>query len=233
MKSATHKMSEAITAALGPIFHANSDYKTITEAIALTVARVAQATPDKGFELHELDSIHELANKALETFLNEEEALLEAKAKIVAKGVDAFAEMARSDGDDVSKEEFYENSGLNPKHYGPAFGLAALHGDLGVEARDAAEAFAGQDHAEVERPACRPYRDEDGNITPEGHIQLKKDILALHTPDDDLTGPEHNEGSWSNSPIHEEIARFEQEHPEVNNGYEPDRHNPDGPRAYL
>ena len=216
MKSATHKMSEAITAALGPIFHANPDYKTITEAIALTVARVAQATPDKGFELHELDSIHELANRALETFLNAEEAIQEQRGKVLQKGIEAFSEMVPLDGDD-----------------GPAFGLAALHGDLGVEARDAAEAFAGQDHAEVERPACRPYRDEDGDITPEGHIQLKKDILALHTPDDDLTGPEHNEGSWSNSPIHEEIARFEQEHPEVNNGYEPDRHNPDGPRAYL
>ena len=164
-------MSEAITAALGPIFHANPDYKTITEAIALTVARVAQATPDKGFELHELDSIHELANRALETFLNEEEAIQEQRGKVLQKGIEAFSEMVPLDGDD-----------------GPAFGLAALHGDLGVEARDAAEAFAGQDHAEA---------------------------------------------SWSNSPIHEEIARFEQEHPEVNNGYEPDRHNPDGPRAYL
>ena len=171
MKSKTHAMAEAITAALGPIFHANPDYKTITEAIALTVARVAQATIDRGFEHRSLDAICAMASHALTEFLNAEEAIQEPKAKVIARGIDAFAEMVPLDGDD-----------------GPAFGLAALHGDLGVEARDAAEAFAGQDHTEA---------------------------------------------SWSNSPIHEEITRFEQEHPEVNNGYEPDRHNPDGPRAYL
>lgn len=164
MKSATHKMAEAITAALGPVFHSNPDYKTISEAMALTLARVAQATPDRGFELFALDSIHELANKALETFLNEEEAIQEAKAKVLAKGVDGFAEMC-----------------------GPANGFAALHGDLGVEAREAAETFAGQNHPEE---------------------------------------------SWANSPIHQEIARFEQENqnvgPDSDTGY-----HPDGPRAYL
>lgn len=165
MKSSTHKMAEAITAALGPIFHANPDYKTISEAMALTLARVAQSTPDRGFELFAMDSIHELANRALEQFLNEEEAIQEAKAKVLAKGVDGFAEM-----------------------YGPVNGLAAINGGVSPEACAEAEEFAGQDHTEA---------------------------------------------SWSNSPIHEEIARFEQEHPEVNNGYEPDRHNPDGARAYL
>lgn len=206
MKSKTHHMAEAITAALGPIFRKTPDYKTITEAIALTVARVAQSTPDKGTETLELEVIHQLASKALEAFLNEEEAIQEQRTKVLQQGIEAFAEMVPLNGDD-----------------GPAFGLAAINGGVSPEACAEAEEFAGQDHAEVERPACRPYRDEEGDITPEGHIQLKKDILALHTPD---------KGSWENSPLHEEIARFEQEHPNVGPDGDPG-YNPDGPRAYL
>ena len=80
MKSSTHKMAEAITAALGPIFHANPDYKTITEAIALTVARVAQATTDRGFEHRELAAIHDMASHTLTEFLNAEEAIQEQRA---------------------------------------------------------------------------------------------------------------------------------------------------------
>ena len=225
-------MAEAITTALGPIFRANPDYTTICQAMALTLARVAQATPKPGNEYRELDAIMWLASEAITQFLDAEQAIQEQEAKLMEQGVGAFAEMARSDGDDVSKEEFYGNSGLNPKLYGPANGLAAINGGVSPEACAEAEEFAGQNHGEVERPACKPYRDEDGNITPEGHIQLKKDILALHTPDDDLTGPEHNKGSWSNSSIHEEIARFEQEHPNVGPDGDPE-YNPDGPRAYL
>ena len=206
MKATTRNMAEAITAALGPIFHANPDYKTITEAVALTVARVAQATIDRGFEHRSLDAICAMASHALTEFLNAEEAIQEQRSKIIQRGLDAFAEMVPLDGDD-----------------GPAFGLAALHGDLGVEARDAAEAFAGQDHAEVERSAFGTYRDEDGKLTAEGLVQLKKDVVALHTPD---------KGSWENSPLHEEIARFEQEHPNVGPDGDPGYH-PDGPRAYL
>ena len=230
MKATTRNMAEAITQALGPIFHSNPDYKTICEAMALTMARVAQSTPDKGSEEKELDRMMEMADVALNEFLNEEEALQEAKQSTMAKGIDAFAEMARSH-----------------EGYGPAYPLAALHGDLGVEARDAAEEFAGQDHTEVERPAFQPFHDEKGRLTPAGFEQLKKDVIALHTPDhdqwgdggpmaakhldpkdDELEGPEHTKASWSNSPIHQEIARFEQEHPNRDDGY-----NPDGPRAYA
>jgi len=164
MKSSTHKMAEAITAALGPIFHANPDYKTISEAMALTLARVAQSTPDRGFELFAMDSIHELANRALEQFLNEEEAIQKAKAKILAKGVDGFAEMC-----------------------GPVNGLAAINGGVSPEACAEAEEFAGQNHPEE---------------------------------------------SWANSSIHQEIARFEQENPNVGPDGDPG-YNPDGPRAYL
>ena len=186
MKATTRNMAEAITQALGPVFHANPDYKTITEAIALTVARVAQSTVDRGFEHRELDDIYAMASHALTQFLNEEEALLEAKAKVLVKGVDGFAEM-----------------------FGPANGLAAINGGVSPEACAEAEEFAGQDH------------DQWGGGGP---------MAAKHLDpkDDELEGPEHTKASWSNSPIHQEIARFEQEHPNRDDGY-----NPDGPRAYL
>ena len=149
MKSKTKHLADQITQALCPIFRANPDYKTITEAIALTVARVAQSTPDKGAETLELESINQMASKALESFLNEEEAILEAKQSTLAKGIDAFTEMARSDGDDVSHEEFYRNSGLDPKLYIFEDGLAACNGGVSPEACAEAERFAGQDHPEM------------------------------------------------------------------------------------
>jgi hypothetical protein len=164
MKSSTHKMAEAITAALGPIFHANPDYKTITEAIALTVASVAQSTPDKGNEEEELEIIMQIAANALNVFLNEEQTIQETKAEVLAKGIDGFAEM-----------------------YGPVNGLAAINGGVSPEAYAEAEEFAGQDHSEE---------------------------------------------SWANSSIHQEIARFEQENPNVGPDGDPG-YNPDGPRAYL
>ena len=190
MKAKTKHLADQITQALGPIFRETPDYKTISEAISLTVARVAQSTPDKGDEIRQLDKIHDMAFTALEQFLNEEEALLEAKAKVLAKGVDGFAEM-----------------------YGPVNGLAAINGGVSPEACAEAEEFAGRFH------------DDKGRLTEEGFEQLKKDVIALHTPDT-------KEGSWSNSPIHQEMARFEQEHPELRNGYD-DGYNPDGPRAYA
>jgi len=189
MKATTRNMAEAITQALGPIFRANPDYKTITEAIALTVARVAQSTQDRGFEVLALDSITKMADEALTQFLNEEEALLEAKAKVLAKGIDGFAEM-----------------------FGPANGLAAINGGVSPEACAEAEEFAGQDHDQW----------GDGGPMAAKHLDPK---------DDELEGPERTKASWSNSPIHQEIARFEQEHPELRNG--DDGCNPDGPRAYL
>lgn len=157
-------MAEAISQALGPIFHAQPDYKTITEAIALTVARVAQATQDRGFEHQQLGAITAMASNALTEFLNEEEAY-EARQKIISKGLDGFAEMARSD-----------------EGYGPAYPLAALHGDLGVEARDAAEEFAGRFH------------DEKGRLTEAGFEQLKKDVIALHTPDPEVVDAYNPDG---------------------------------------
>ena len=170
MKSKTHHMVEAMTAALGPIFHANPDYKTISEAVALVMARVAQSTPNKGDEILELEIITDLAHKALIQFLDEEEAIQEQRSKVLQKGIEAFAEMVPQNGAD-----------------GPRFGLAAINGGMSPEARDEAEEFAGQAHGEA---------------------------------------------SWENSPLHEEIARFEQDHPNVGPDGDPGYH-PDGPRAYL
>lgn len=98
MKSSTHKMAEAITKALGPIFHANPDYKTITEAIALTVARIAQSTPEVGNEENELEVIMQIAADALNIFLNEEKKFQEN----IQRGIDAFTEMVSCDGEGPS-----------------------------------------------------------------------------------------------------------------------------------
>ena len=165
MKAKTKHLTDQITAALGPIFHANPDYKTITEAIALTVARVAQSTPDKGNEEEELEIIMQIAANALNVFLNEE-AAYEARQKIISKGLDAFAEMARSD-EPIS-----------------------------------------------------------GGVPPKTSSEAKR------LSEQNLEESEYNEGSCSSSPVHEEIARFEQEHSKRHNGCD-DGHNPDGPRAYA
>lgn len=171
MKSSTHKMAEAITAALGPIFHANPDYKTIVEAMALTIARVAQSTQEEGFEHRELDAIYSMASHALTIFLDEEDKIQAeqvAKEVVMDRGIDGFAAICG-----------YVNPPFNSTD-GPEFGLAAINRGMSRDARDEAEEFAGQAHGEA---------------------------------------------SWENSPLHEEIARFEQEHP---SGHE------DGPpRAYL
>lgn len=86
-------MVEDITFVLGPIFHNNSDYKTIQEAMALVVARIAQATPDKGNEEAELETIMEIAADALNQFINEEKSIQEAKQKVLDKGIGGFAEL--------------------------------------------------------------------------------------------------------------------------------------------
>ena len=156
MKAKTKHLADQITQALGPIFRANPDYKTIIEAIALTVARVAQSTPNKGREYNELDAIVTMALEALTQFLNEEEALLEAKQSTLAKGIDEFTEMARSDESDKDLRDYYQDritlenmAARKAQRDGPKNGLAAYNGGVSPEARAEAERFAGQDHAEV------------------------------------------------------------------------------------
>jgi len=107
MKSKTHNMVEEITKVLGPIFHANSDYNTIQEAIALVVARVAQSTPNVGNEEEELEVIMEIAANALNQFINEEKSIKEKKFKLIQKGIEGFSEM-------VSSNEPSNNPEYNP-----------------------------------------------------------------------------------------------------------------------
>ena len=204
MKAKTKHLADQITQALGPIFHATPDYKTITEAIALTVARVAQSTPDRFKEYVALDEIMDTATNALTQFLNEEEAQLEAKQSTLAKGIDAFAEMARSDE--------------------PANGLAAYNGGVSPEACAEAERFAGQDHPEVERPTFQPFYDENGKITKEGFEDLKKYVIDHHIAETEML-----EGCNPD----EEIARFERENQDLRPNCCGPINNPDGPRAYA
>ena len=91
MKSATHKMCEEITAAIGPIFRLNSDYETILASMSLVMARVCQAAP-KGQEVRALEHSQSLQGQALDNFLNEEQTIEEAKAKVVERGIDGFAQ---------------------------------------------------------------------------------------------------------------------------------------------
>ena len=94
MKSATHKLCEELTAAIGPVFRQNPDYETILAAMSLVMARVCQAGP-KGQELRALEHSQSLQGQALDNFLNEEEAIEESKAKVVERGIDGFSEFGR------------------------------------------------------------------------------------------------------------------------------------------
>ena len=94
MKSATHKLCEELTAAIGPVFRANPDFEAILVAMSLVMARVCQASP-KGHELRALEHSQSLQSQALDNFLNEEQALEESKAKVVERGIDGFAEFGR------------------------------------------------------------------------------------------------------------------------------------------
>jgi hypothetical protein len=91
MKSKIHKLTEAMTEALGPVFRAHPDYQDIQQAMGLLLARVAQATPQRGCELSELLLIVNYAETALPKLLDEEQALQERQAKIMARGVDGFS----------------------------------------------------------------------------------------------------------------------------------------------
>lgn len=94
MKSATHKMCEELTAAVGPIFRENPDYETILAAMSLVMARICQAGP-KGQELRALEHSQSLQGQALDNFLNEEQAIEESKTKVVERGIDGFAQFGR------------------------------------------------------------------------------------------------------------------------------------------
>ena len=114
MLSKTHKLTEALTTAIGPVLREHSDYHIIQQAMGLVLARIAQSTPEVGQEHYELEIIYEYAKQALTEFLRIEAAK---KAKL-DEGINGFARMFETD---------------------PAAGLVALNGGMGTEAQAAAE----------------------------------------------------------------------------------------------
>jgi hypothetical protein len=97
MKAKTHKLVEQILASLAPIFKAHPDYSTILEAMSLVMARVIQATPDKGNEHLVFEDARFLIQDALEKFVQlekEYEAQQQAKKKIVESGINGFDKFA-------------------------------------------------------------------------------------------------------------------------------------------
>ena len=84
-------MAEEINLALGPIFYKNPNYHTIRNAMSLVIARIAQATPDKGNEEEELEIIMTVAADALNKFIIEEKLVEETRQKILDKGISGFS----------------------------------------------------------------------------------------------------------------------------------------------
>lgn len=113
MLSKTHKLTEALTTAIGPVLRENPDYDIIQQAMGLVLARIAQSTPMVGKEHLELEVIHEYAKQALTEFLR-----IEKEKAILDKGIDQFAQL------------------FNDK---PELGLAAINGGIGTETQAAAE----------------------------------------------------------------------------------------------
>lgn len=119
MLSKTHRLTEDLTTAIGPVLRLHPDYEIIQQAMGLVLARIAQSTPEIGHEHDELDVIYHYAKQALTEFLKIEAAK---KAKL-EQGVDGFAKL------------FEER---------PDLGLVAINGGMGSEAQAAAEEVQGK-----------------------------------------------------------------------------------------
>jgi hypothetical protein len=81
MLSSTHRLTEAITTAIGPLFREESDYPTIQQAMGLVIARIAMATPKVTHEHDELEVIYIYGKKALIELLKLEAEEAAKKAK--------------------------------------------------------------------------------------------------------------------------------------------------------
>lgn len=116
MLSKTHRLVEAMTTALGPLFREQPDYNIIQQAMGLLNARVAQATPETGCETAELAVINEYAKQALKELLKLEAEEAAKKAKL-EQGITKFSDFAKPTSEQ----------------------LAAINGGMGAEARAEAE----------------------------------------------------------------------------------------------
>lgn len=160
MLSKTHKLTEEITTALGPLFHDQPDYSVILQAMGLVVARISMATPNSKMEHLELTAIHEYAKQALKEFLKLE--LEQAKQKaLVEQGVAKFA-------------KFFTDK--------PELGVAALNGGMGSEARAAAEKaqgiepFTGKiEEGADPKPGKFRYKVVDGELSAAGKTLAKRE----------------------------------------------------------
>lgn len=177
MKATTKLLADAINQAIGPLFRINPDYKTISQAMSLVIARIAQATPDKGMEHAALGSISLDAYEALTQFLNEEESAYEQHEKTIRKGNETLSEMVERNG------------------------LAFINGGGGAEGRDEAEELMEQFSSGFIRPelqgennvgdhpeALSEYRDGEQRLTTKGFEALKKAVISLHSPNPESPG---------------------------------------------
>jgi hypothetical protein len=104
MQNKIHSLTETITKALGPIFRENPEYNTILNAMCLVMARVVQATPDKGQELATLDGAVGLIKHALNEYIALEAKLEAVKVKqdqVIDRGIDAFTFLAEEKGEEL------------------------------------------------------------------------------------------------------------------------------------
>jgi hypothetical protein len=160
MKAKTHKLVELILAAIGPVFKKHDDYDTIFEAMNLVMARVIQATPDKGKEFELLLESNAMVEHALEQYLKLEEtyaAEQEAKKAKLKQGVAAF-------------DRFALNGNAQPL----------------IEPGSAAD-YPDNPNQNIAKTVA-PFRDQAGNLTQEGLKQIKQDVVDLHTPDEYTPG---------------------------------------------
>ena len=88
---------DSIMLACGPIFHDVQDYETIRLAMVVVMAKVIQATPERGRELQLFDITSNDILHALEQLLKIEEAERAKLKSTIAAGIDAFDSLGESD----------------------------------------------------------------------------------------------------------------------------------------
>ena len=121
MKAKIKNLTDEILGALAPVFKKHQDYDDIFNAMSLVMARVIQATPDKGTERRLREQSTMLVGDALQQFLALEEqyeaeqvAKKKAKAEIVAKGINGFTDLEPVGGHILSDVNFFPLQGPQP-----------------------------------------------------------------------------------------------------------------------
>jgi len=119
MKAKTHKLVEQILAAIGPVFKQHPEYDAILEAMSLVMARVIQATPEKGNEHLIAEDSSIMVSNALREFLKLEQAYEAEQAAKKAKldeginGFDRFAVVEQDVIEPGSAGDYPDNPNQN------------------------------------------------------------------------------------------------------------------------